>query len=302
MKDLIKTLAQRSNITIFDRTPIYKRIKDQIVNKLHTLLPILPYDCCELIAAEQSDTLYALLDQLNSLKVIDDSTFNILNSDVTENVMTSISLKCKTNFLFIDPVVTELHYYVNIIDGGFDNTMIIYTSERDMFDGDEHLNLILNCNPRIEDKKMFHEYMLTYDSINKYELSADFEFAHFFDYDQDNREFNNFPGTHYDAAIYASLNSWMGVDAYTSINDGKSITLKRFVLHLMKMTAGGCVIVVIIFNQSYYIFGESGFMGFTIIEIDNNGTITIPNITLHTLLNNYKIGHISKIINNTILN
>lgn len=60
----------------------------------------------------------------------------------------------------------------------------------------------------------------------------------------------------------------------------------------MKISAGTDNVVVIIFNQSYYVFGTYGYCGFTIIQIDSDGTITIPNITLDTLLNNYKIGDI----------
>lgn len=302
MQGSIIALTQRGDITIFDRTPICKR-KNNVVDKLASLLPALPYDCCETIVAQQSDTVYALLYQLNLLEIIDDWIFDMLNKcDVTEEVMQCISLKSKRNFLFIDPVIVELHYHANIMDNGFNDTMIIYTSDRDMFDTDEHLDLILNCDPHIEEKKMFYEYVLTYDSINKHELSVDEEFAHHFDYGKDNNEFSNFPGTRYDAAIYTSHCSWAGIDAYTPINDGKPMLLKEFVLYLMKLSAGSNAIVIIIFNQSHYVFGTCGYRGFTIIEIDDNGVITIPNITLNALLNNYKIGDVSKILNDIVLN
>lgn len=189
-----------------------------------------------------------MLDQLNLLEVIDDPTFSILNSDVTEDVMLSISFKSQTNFLFIDPVINEYHYCVDIMDNGFDNTMVIHTSERDMFDYDYHLNIISNIDEdhvRIEERKMFHEYLLIYNSINSYKVSSNEKIYPLFNYNKDNNTFNNFPGTRYDAAIYTCYSSWMGLDAYTPINYGKPMILKEFVLYIMNMAYEEITIIIL---------------------------------------------------------
>jgi hypothetical protein len=297
----LKRLIHEKDVSVFNRTPINKR-RHEITDKLHLLIPTLPYDCCELVIHFQSETLYALLDQLNLLDIIDDSIFCILNDDVAEDVMISISLKSKTNFLFIDPINIEEHYYVYVIDNKFNKTMIIYTSERYMFDyGDYHLDAILSNHVHIENKGMFHEYLLTYDSINSYRLKVNEKFSYHFDYNKDSNEFNNFPGTRYDAAIYTCHSSWMGFDAYRSINDNKAMMLDKFILHLMKLSADSNNITVVIFNQSYYVFGAGGYCGFTIIEIKNDGTIIIPNITLNELLETCKIGDVYKIVNNELI-
>lgn len=84
--------------------------------------------------------------------------------------MTRISLSAHINFVFMSRI--DLMYgltneiKIHTLNHDFDNTMVIYTTEDDVMDDEQQLELLDSYH--LVEEKMFHEYVISYDNINRY--------------------------------------------------------------------------------------------------------------------------------------
>lgn len=292
---MINDIIESKDILYFNSDPIESfNFNSNILN--------LPTECCELIFQFilKSETIYSLLKQLGLLNSIDCVIIHILDNDIRKYTLNLLSIKSKTNFLIIKEKLYEDGYYIDLIDNKYNKTMII---DRDYQLFNIDINILLDENNiSYSIDILYAEYSLSYTYINEYKLSKNETFFYHFNYDNDKEAFDNYTGTRYDAAIFASIIWSTGVPYYPIINENQPISLIKFIIYLLKRCLENPItIIVIIIDKSYYVLGKNGHSGFTILDININGDITIPNISLNELLNNYHVGKISDIPKNIML-
>jgi len=256
MDDKLKLaeLMERGGLCVFDRSPL-----------------------------KYSSTLNALCEQLN---------VDYKAEAITKKTMSDLSKLGSINFVIIESIDFDYDIdrkaNISIIDNGFEKTMVIYTSEKYMVDNVKRLTRYIK-HYQLAGHDMYHEYLLTYSSINKATLTG----SETYDPQEDIAIFDEYHGTRYDAAINLAMN--VLETEHKPIYEENPMPLNEFVLYIMRHVVGLDIIIVIIFNQEYYVLGDYGTVGYSILEIKND-EIIVPVITTNELLARYTLGDPNKLM------
>lgn len=278
----LKNLLNK-NVQIFDRWPLVEKspiFKNELTRIFKSKIP---QECCELIAdyLEISPTVYSLCKQLN---VFD------LATEINEDTMNRLSMLAHFNFVFMSKLdfmygmTNDIKVY--LLDNNFNSTMVIFTTEDDVFDDPDQL-VVLDDYCLVEEK-MFREYLISFDNINKYKLTGDENY----DVEEYKSAFAMFSGSSYNRILSAILR-WTD---YNSFDNKETISIKLFSVYIMLYIAGTQICSVMIIGKEYYVFGNYGGMGFSIFEIHNDGSMSISDMSVEKLLKNYNLGDASNIV------
>lgn len=306
-KEKTYNILKNNRNIIFDRKPIsFYNHKALVGNVTRLLRSKLTYHCCELICQHifdyQSKSLLSLIYQLNV--EFDWFTFSLMTStSISENLLENISKKYHINFVLMN-TNPDPYYYgtygfdIKIIDNNYDTNMVIYTSFGDGYDNDTQISYLIDYIDDLEINELrnaYHEYLFSYE--NTYIIKDNDDEFRFYNYEKDNRRLINYQGTSYDAAICVATS--LTDDATVKINDNKPILLKDYLLYLTRYMINLDVLMIILYENNYYAFGNKG-RGFTLIQIRNDGYMCIPNITNKILIANYKAGNINYLMQQPI--
>lgn len=273
------------NVQIFDRWPLL-RYTPIFADTISNIFKHLPYEICEFIAhyVPISPSVHSLCQQLN---IFD------LSTEITEKTMNRLSLLARTNFILMSKL--DLMYGLTkdvkifIIDNKFDSTLVIYTTEDDVFDYEDQLEILHHYH--LVEEKMFREYLINFDNINKYTLTGNEEY----NIKEYQTAFDTFSGTQYDRIMSAAFRYIECLPTCTET----PIQLNEFATTIMMNIAGTNIITIMIIGEEYYVFGDYGGMGFSIFEIHDDGSMSISAITSQTALEKYRLGDVSRLVSST---
>jgi hypothetical protein len=288
---------------ILDRVPPIFDMKTHLSNILSILPPMnIPYDVKYRISVYlfhySKNVNLKLLDFIINKKI----THILKDFLLTNNAIEYISYVLEQagyNTIFFenpsefDPNDNKLRVHIHS-HNTLKNNLMILTNSFQTFDHDENFSNILT------NKITFHEFekqnIETLDFRNAIinDVKDLSDYYHYFDYESDYLNFMNKPLCGYESAIHAST-CWFCDRCSTKLfcwrkqSNSTTTNLRNFLYLLLNYClpyGDSNYVIVLIFQNKVISFGYTCYnQGVTLIEVYENGDITIPNYTFNEITN-----------------